>query len=104
MSTTFNFEAPIRAITDVTNSFDSTSNSHTFTVTGTSFPSGNTAAVSLFIDDVMQETVSVSSTQAVFSVIDMAAETSDNVMVYFEDGLATGYEAFKSATIVPSLV
>ena len=101
---TFDFIDPVRSITDITNSFDAATNAHIFTVTGTSLPTGDTAAVSLYIDDVMQETVSVTANQAVFKVTDMAAEESDNVMVYFDDGLATGYEAFTSATVIPSLV
>ena len=72
MDTTFEFVTPLETITDMTNSFDSATNSEVFTVTGTEFPSGDISAVSLYIDDIVQETLTVTTTVATFKVINVA--------------------------------
>jgi len=51
---TYLFQAPVRTITGMTNAFDAATNSLVFTVTGTGFPAGNTAGVSMFINDIAQ--------------------------------------------------
>ena len=86
------------------NEFDASLNAEKFSISGTGFPSGDLTGVSLFIDDVEQETVSVTDTEATFKVIDASAESSSNIRVYFADGLPTGYESFTEATMTPTLV
>ena len=86
------------------NEFDASLNAEKFSISGTGFPSGDLTGVSLFIDNVEQETVSVTDTEATFKVIDASAESSSNIRVYFADGLPTGYESFTEATMTPTLV
>lgn len=89
----------------MTNAFDSATNSQVFTVTGTGFPADeNLSGVSLYIDDVKQETLTLTETQATFRITDIATSTPEKVRVYFADGLATDYHSFRTANIVPTLV
>ena len=46
----------------------------------------------------------MSATDATFKVTEALDSTSKNVRVYFADGLPTGFEDFKSATMTPTLV
>ena len=101
---TFNFMAPTATMTGMSNSFDAATNSHVFSVSGSGFPAGDLSGVSMYIDGVEQETLDVTSTQATFKVIDASSEESCCVKVYFADGLASGYDAFTSATMSPTLV
>ena len=102
-SDAFEFAAPAATVTDVTNAFDSGTNSQVFTVTGTGFPNGDSSAVSLHLDGIEQETLSVTDTEATFRVTDILS-SSPSLRVYFPDGLPTGYDSFNSATIAPTLV
>ena len=58
------------------NAFDSATNSQVFTATGTGFPAdGDLSGVSLYIDDVKQETLTLTETQATFKVTDITTST-----------------------------
>lgn len=64
-------------------------------MTGTGF-TGDAASVELVVDGVTQETVSVSETEALFSITDAAGGAAEGVSVilYFPIGLPEGHEAF----------
>ena len=94
--------APAETVTGMLTEFDATSNSQLVKVTGTGFTADDTANTQLFIDGIVQETVSVTAEEATFKIIDMASSTSDNVKVYFASGLPTGYDSFTSITITPT--
>ena len=51
-SDTYDFTTPVSTVTDVTNAFDSSTNFQVFTVTGMSFPNGDTSGVSLHLDGI----------------------------------------------------
>lgn len=86
------------------NAFDATTNQQVFTVTGTVFPEGDITAMALYLDGVKQETLSVSLTSATFAVTEALDETTDNLRVYFNDGLPFNFDSHTSATMVPTLV
>ena len=90
-SDTYDFATPVATISDLTNAFDSSSNSQVFTVTGLSFPNGDTSGVSLHLDGIEQETLTVSDTVATFRVTEVLT-SNPSVRVYFPDGLPSGYE------------
>lgn len=73
-------------------SFDTNTNSQIVTISGSGFPSGNLSGVKLYIDGVAQQTTEVVATSATFMITDMKSHTSNNVRVYFPDGLATNYD------------
>ena len=102
-SDAYEFAAPVATIEGVSNAFDSGTNSQVFTVTGTGFPNGDTSGVSLHLDGIEQETLSVTDTEATFRVTDVLC-SNPSLRVYFSDGLPTGYDSFESATIAPTLV
>lgn len=100
---TFEYVTPAETLTDLQSSFDAATNSLVFTATGTGFTADDVAGTSLYIDDVVQETLTVTETSATFKVIDVSAETSSNVRVYFAAGLPTDYDRGE-ITMVPTLV
>ena len=102
-SDAYEFVTPIATLTDVTNNFDSSSNSQVFTITGTSFPNGDTAGVTLHLDGIEQETLTVTDTVATFRVTEILSG-SPSLRVYFDDGLPAGYDSFNSATVAATLV
>ena len=52
----------------MTNAFDSSSNSQIFTISGTGFPNADLTGVSLQLDGIEQETLTVTDTIATFRV------------------------------------
>ena len=44
----------------------------------------------------------MTETEAFFKITDMTSSSSDNVRVYFADGLPNGYDSFTSLTVTPS--
>ena len=87
----------------MTNAFDSSSNSQVFTISGTGFPNADISGVSLHLDGIKQETLTVTDTIATFRVTETLSG-SPSVRVYFADGLPAGYDSFDTATIAPTLV
>ena len=104
MATKFDFVNPLESLTGMSNAFDTATNTQVFTITGTGFTQDDLASVSLFIDGKKQETLTVSTTDATFKVTDALDSSSKNVRVYFADGLPTGFDAYTSATMTPTLV
>ena len=89
-------------VTGMSSFFDASLNKEVVTVTGSGFTVGDLSSVSLYIDDVAQTTLTVTASQATFSIDDMTSSTSDNVKVYFSDGLPTGYDTLGSLTVTPT--
>jgi len=102
-SDVYDFATPVATITDVTNAFDSSLNAQVFTVTGTGFPNGDTSGVSLHLDGIEQETLTVTDTVATFRVTETLT-SNPSLRVYFPDGLPSGYDSFMTASIAPTLV
>lgn len=99
----FEFYEPVATITDMTNAFDATSNTQVITLTGTGFGT-DTSAIEFYIDGVKQECLTAEDTTATFAIDGTLDEVSDNVQIYFADGLPSGYADFNSVTVTPSLV
>ena len=99
----YEFATPMATLSDMTNAFDSSSNSQIFTITGSGFPNGDISGVSLHLDGIEQETLTVTDTVATFRVTEVLTG-NPSVRVYFADGLPAGYDSFDTATIVPTLV
>lgn len=93
---------PSGTVTGMSSAFDASLNKEVVTVTGSGFTVDDLTSVSLYIDDVEQTTLTVTDTEATFSIDDMASSTSDNVKVYFSDGLPTGYDTLGSLTVTPT--
>lgn len=75
------------------------------TAAGTGFTAGNTASVTLYIDNVAQTTLSVATaTAAVFTITNVTQAASTAVRVYFIDGYPTGWNANTSLTLTPGFV
>ena len=102
-SDVYEFATPVATLSDMTNAFDSSSNSQVFTISGTGFPNADISGVSLHLDGIKQETLTVTDTIATFRVTE-TLNGSPTVRVYFADGLPAGYDSFGTATIVPTLV
>jgi len=49
-------------MTGMSNAFDATTNTQVFTITGTGFTQNDLTSVSLFLDGIKQETLTVSTT------------------------------------------
>ena len=62
MPTKFDFVNPLESITGMSNAFDATTNTQVFTITGTGFTQNDLTSVSLFLDGIKQETLTVSTT------------------------------------------
>ena len=62
-------------------------------MTGTDF-TGDAASVDLVVDGVTQETVSVSETEALFSITDVQDWAAPSVVLYFPVGIPEGHETF----------
>jgi hypothetical protein len=87
------------SLTSVTASYDSASTSHQLTVSGTDF-TGDTSSTYIEIGGVRQETVSVTTTSAVFKITDVTSSTiAKNLMVYFPEGHPKNHPSATSATI-----
>lgn len=70
VASTFSYATPSATITGMSNEFDASLNAQIFSISGSGFPSGDNTAVSLHIDGLEQETVSVTATEATFKVTD----------------------------------
>jgi len=60
----YKFTTPEASISDVATSFDTSLNKLKLTLTGTGFDAGDLTAVKVLIDGVLQETISVTATEA----------------------------------------
>lgn len=102
-SNVFEYSEPIASVTALTNAFDATTNTQVLTLEGTGFGT-DTSTIELYIDGVRQECLTAADTTATFALDGMLDEVSDNVQLYFADGLPTGYADVSSVTVSPSLV
>lgn len=75
---TFEFYEPLATITDLTNAFDTATNSQVITLTGTGFGT-DISAIELIIDGVQQECLTADETTATFALDGTLDEASDNV-------------------------
>ena len=71
VDTTFEYVTPVSTLSALTSSFDTSTNSLVFHAVGTGFTADDTTSVSLYIDEVKQETLSVTETAAEFKVTDV---------------------------------
>ena len=60
----YKFTTPEATVTDVATSFDTSLNKLKLTLTGTGFDAGDLSAVKVLIDGLLQDTISVTSTEA----------------------------------------
>lgn len=100
----FSYATPISTVTGLTNAFDAATNTHQLTLSGSNFPAGDLAGVELYIDGYLQTVVSVSATEAIFTLTGVKAASSSDIQVYFADGLPTGFETITTQTFTPAFV
>lgn len=104
VDTAWTFSSPAASVSSLTGSYDTTNNVATAQLLGAGFPVDDLTGVTLFIDGVAQETTSVTETGAAFTITHMEGSSSDNVQIYFADGLPTGYELITSFSVTPGIV
>lgn len=100
----YTYASPVSTVTMLASAFDETSLAEVITLSGTSFPSGNLAGVNLYMDNLLQETLTVTDTSATFKVVNALNQTSSNIRIYFADGLATYWDGRTSLSMLPKLV
>lgn len=92
----------VPTVTGASTVFDSTNGVWTVVVDGTDF-SGDTSTTSLSLDGIAQTTTSVSSTQAVFTIINTTSSNLSGVKVLFDEGKPIGTELIANLTIYATL-
>jgi hypothetical protein len=99
------YSGTVPTVSGIATSFDSTTNKWIATVTGQGIQ-GTSANVDLFVQGVKQETLSVSSTEAKFKIIEMLDVSSKNISFYTQDGLPKDHSTIQTAgvTLTPKLV
>ena len=99
----FSFVEPRATVTALTSEFDDADNTLCLSLTGSGFGS-DSEGIELYIDGVLQTVVEVDDDEVIFTVVDMLDETSDDIQIYFADGLPAGYTTITSLTVTPTLV
>ena len=83
---TYKFQESTTAISDITQSFDG---SDIFlTVHGSGFTAGDIEGTQLWIEEIMQQCVSVDTTSAVFKLVDVPSMSLSDIKVYTKEGIA----------------
>tara|TARA_B110000285_G_C15109051_1_gene609892 strand:- start:55 stop:501 length:447 start_codon:yes stop_codon:yes gene_type:complete len=91
-------------ITGVGAVFDSTLKDWTIVVNGTDF-TGDTTSVSYTVDGIQQETISVTSTQAIFKIINVSNNVITGAKMLFEIGKPENHALVEApVTITPKLI
>jgi len=85
----YKFTTPEATITTVATSVDTSLNKLKLTLTGTGFDAGDLSAVKVLIDDLLQETVSVTSTEAQIVITNMKSKTA-SLEIIMPDGYPAG--------------
>ena len=99
----FDYVQPSATMTDLEQIFFKTLNSQLYIMTGTGFTENDLTSVSLYIENIPQETYTVSSTRIQFKAINTLDYYSKKVFVYFADGLPIGYSSFTRVIMTSSL-
>lgn len=94
----------METLSTVSSAFDEATNQIVVTATGTNFPNGDTTGTTLYLDGVMQQTLSVSDTEATFAVVDALDSVTTNARFYFADGLPTNFDTKSFIEMEPKLV
>jgi len=104
-SNAFKYTTPVATITGLTAAFDSATNAIKVTVTGSGFIENDLSAVKLYIDKKLQNTVSVTATDASILITDMLDKTSSDMEIVMPDGYPIGFDGtfMKSISIDPTL-
>lgn len=100
---TFTFAPPTAEVTSLTSAFDAATNTQVLTLEGSGFPSGNRGGIELYIDGFAQEPLSVSPTTATFTVTNALGRSTDDVVVYFADGLPSGHDQLGRLNLEPRI-
>jgi hypothetical protein len=87
----FDYATPISAMVSIERAFDAATNSEVITMEGRTLPEGDPTGISLYLDGVKQETLTVVGVLATFKVTDVKDENIKKVRVYLADGLPANY-------------
>jgi len=100
-SYTFIEESNLPTVTKITSEFEASGDKHVIKVKGTQF-TGDSSSTELYVGGLKQQTDSVSSTEAIFTIIDLKlnSDFKNKLKVYFGAGLPSGQATVSSGVTV----
>ncbi len=99
----FEYMTPVATVNSISSDFDAATNTAVLTLEGEGFGT-DASGIELFIDGELQTALTADETRATFTLDSALDETSNDVKIYFPDGLPLGYEDVSSVTVTPTLV
>lgn len=100
----YSFQEPLGTVSSMTAAYDATAEAHRVTISGTGF-AGSNDEVELLIDGLKQTTISVSSNELVFEIVDMLSSSSTDIELYLAEGVPAGMENIAAGiTLEPTFI
>jgi len=90
-------------VTALSTAYEASTQAHRVTITGSGF-AGDVSETELYIDGFKQTTISVTSGQLIFDIVNMLDSTSSDIKLYLAEGIPNGMDAITSITVQPSFV
>lgn len=100
----FTWTSNLPTVTASVPEFDTVSNQWQVKVSGSGF-TGDSSSVELLINEILQTTVSVTATEAIFTIVDVDSQTLASQKLFFDVGIPEGHSIVEAAmTLTPKLV